>query len=173
MANSKKHILTLLLGMGLLFPGTAALADEEESALSLSIAYAGFAIPDHTPHGATLGIDYERGISDAVWLRASGGGGGMYDAGAPAYVAHAEVGVTYVIDVLRYVPHVDLGIGGIYLGGDNIDSTIKPMIQIGAGLDMLVSRDRSYGVFTRFESYLGRSAFFSLGVRTTWRWGFF
>ena len=163
--------LTLSIGLGLT-PGLA-LADEDESVLSLRLAYAGFSVPDRTPHGGTLGLDYERGISDAVWLRASGGGAAMYDAGSPYYLGHAEVGVTYVIDVLRYVPHVDVGIGGIYLRGDGIEDPIQPMIQIGGGLDMLVSRERSYGVFVRYESFLGRTAFFTAGARMSWRWGFF
>ena len=159
--------------MGLILVPGRALADEDESMFSLSLAYAGVSVPDHTPHGGALGIAYERGVSDAVWLRASCGAGAMYDAGAPAYLAHAEVGVTYVIDVLRYVPHVDLGIGGIYLHGDGIEDSLQPIIQIGGGLDLLVSRERSYGLFVRYESFLGRTAFFTAGARMSWRWGFF
>lgn len=166
----------LLLGL-LSLRASEALADEGESAISVSASYAGFSVPDHSPVGGTLGFDYERGVTDVLWLRASGGGGGFSDSGAPAYAGYAAVGITYVIDVLRYVPYVDLGVGGIYLHvdeeGEDFDNGVQPLVSVGAGLDLLTSPKRSYGVFARFESFLGRSAFFSLGARMTWRWGFF
>ncbi len=154
-----------------------ALADEGESALSLSAAFAGFSVPDHAPAGGTLGFDYERGVTDILWLRASAGGGAFSDAGSPAYAAYSEVGITYVIDVLRYVPYINVGIGAVYLQvedpGDDFENGVEPLISVGAGVDLLTSRSRSYGVFTRYESFLGKTAFFTAGARISWRWGFF
>jgi hypothetical protein len=168
----------LLLSLSLtILAAPPANADEGESAISVSASFAGFSVPDHSPVGGTLGFDYERGITDVLWLRASGGGGGFSDEGSPAYAGYSEVGITYVIDVLRYVPYVNLGVGGIYMQveepGDDFENGLQPLISIGAGVDILTSRNRSYGVYTRFESFLGRSAFYSLGARMSWRWGFF
>jgi hypothetical protein len=153
----------------------AAHADEGESVLSANTAAAGFSVPDHSALGAVAGADYEYGLTDLIWLRASGGAGAFYDrtAEAPAYGGYAEVGITYVLDVLRYVPHIDLGVGGLVMKGEDIEDPILPLISIGVGMDLLTSRTRSIGVFTRFESFLGQSAFFQLGMRTSWRWGFF
>ena len=150
-------------------------ADENESVFSLNAAGAGFSIPDHSALGGVLGVDYEYGLTDLIWLRASGGGGAFYDstAEAPAYAGYGEVGITYVLDVLRFVPHVDLGLGGIVMHGEDIEDPVQPLVSLGAGVDFLTSRSRSFGAFVRFESYLSRSAFFQLGVRASWRWGFF
>ncbi len=168
-ATALPFVLALLVS-----PHTAH-ADEEESALSLSSALAGFSVPDHSAIGGMLGGDYEYGLTDLIWLRASAGGGVLYDRDSQgsAYAGVAEVGITYVLDVLRYVPYVDLGVGGIYMQGDDIEDPLKPLIALGIGMDLLTSRKRSYGVFARFESFLGRSAFYQVGMRTTWRWGFF
>ncbi len=153
----------------------AAHADEGERVVSLNTAAAGFSIPDHRAFGGVVGADYEYGLTDLIWLRASGGGGVLYDttAEAPAYAGYGEVGITYFLDVLKYVPHVDLGVGGIVMHGDEIEQPVQPLVAIGGGLDLLESRSRSMGVFVRFESFLSRSAFFQLGVRTSWRSGFF
>lgn len=150
-------------------------ADEGESVFSLNTAAAGFSVPDHSAVGAIVGMDYEYGLTDLIWLRASGGGGVFHDstAGAPAYAGFGEVGITYVLDVLKYVPHVDLGVGGVFMEAKEIEDPIQPLISLGLGMDVLQSRTRSIGVFTRFESFLGRSALFQLGVRTSWRSGFF
>ncbi len=163
----------LLILMG----GGEALADEGESAFSLNAAVSGFSVPDHTPVGGTVGFDYERGVTDILWLRASAGGGALYDAGSPAYAGYSEVGITYAIDVLKQVPYINLGIGGVYLQvdepGEDFENGVKPLISAGAGVDWHTKRGRSYGIYTRYESFLGRSAFFTLGARISWRWGFF
>lgn len=156
-----------------------ATGDEGESVFSLSASAGGFSVPDHSPRGGWLGAEYERGITDVVWLRASASGGAFYDDGDPAYAGRSVIGVTYVIDILNRVPYLNLGVGGIVLHGegnsamaDPIGTRFEPLIEVGVGLDIL-SRDSSYGVFARFESYLGETAFFGVGARLSWRWGFF
>jgi hypothetical protein len=171
-----KGLPLCLLSLVLLSPSLAH-ADEGESALSLNAAFAGFSVPDHSPAGGSLGFDYERGITDILWIRASAGGAVFADGGSPAYGGYSEVGITYVIDILRYVPYINLGVGGVYLQveepGDDFENGLKPLISVGAGVDLLTERGRSYGLFTRYESFLGRSAFFLAGARMSWRWGFF
>ncbi|MCP4448252.1 MAG: hypothetical protein GY811_23375 [Myxococcales bacterium] len=174
MSRKPLSAAVVLLALALL-PAVPARADEGESVFSLNVAGAGFSVPDHSAMGGVLGADYEYSLTDLIWLRASGGGGAFYDttSEAPAYAGYAEVGITYVLDVLRYVPHVDLGVGGIVLHAEDIEEPVLPLISLGVGMDLLTSRTRSMGVFARFESFLGRSAFFQVGVRTSWRWGFF
>jgi len=167
------------LCLGTLFVATLsaassnAIADEGESAFSAGIALSGFSIPDHAPIGGLVGVDYEYSLTEAIWLKLSAGGGGYYDDGDPAFAGYSHIGISYLIDVLKYVPHIDLGVGVFAIRADEVENPILPLIELGVGLDFLVSRKRSYGVFARFESFLGRSAFYSIGVRRSWRWGFF
>ena len=86
--------------------GVAAEAGEDDRSLSLSLGYARFKVPEHDPDGGALALDYERGLSEALALRASAGGGLYHDAGDPAYSAHAVAGITYALDVLKYVPYL-------------------------------------------------------------------
>jgi hypothetical protein len=157
--------------------GGAAHAGEDDRSLSVFGGYGTYTIPDHSPAGGVLGLDYERGFSDSMSLRASGGLG-MYplddaDLGA-SYSGHATIGLTYLFDVLKYVPYVNLGAGAIVLtGGPVEDTTVKGLLELGVGLDILHSRSFSYGVQARLESFIQETSFFSAGVRATWRWGFF
>ncbi len=152
---------------------TDAMADEGESSFSVGVAASGFSIPDHSPVGGLVGVDYEYSVTEAVWLKLSAGGGAYYDDGNPAYAGYSHIGISYLIDVLQYVPHIDLGVGALAVGADDVEDPLLPLIEVGVGMDFLTSKERSYGVFARFESFLGRSAFYSVGVRRSWRWGFF
>jgi hypothetical protein len=151
-----------------------AAADEGESALSIELSFASFSIPDHDGQGGALGLEYERGLSDEFWIRASAAGA-LYRGGedGTSYAGHGAVGLTYVVDVLKYVPYLHAGIGAAALGGDAIDREFHPVAELGAGLDILAHRGLSYGAFLRLGSFLDDSAFFTGGLRITWRWGFF
>ncbi len=151
-----------------------AAADEGESALSVGLSFASFTIPDHDGQGGALGIEYERGLSDAFWLRLSATGA-VLDGGddGTRYAGHAAVGLTYVVDVLKYVPYLHAGIGAVALGGGAVDGELHPVAEIGVGLDVLARRGLSYGAFARLGSFLDDSAFVTAGLRMTWRWGFF
>ncbi len=150
----------------------AAHAEEDERAFSLSLSYARYTIPDHEPDGGVIGIDYERGLSDAVWLRGSVGGG-LYYSDGPAYSGHAIIGLTYAFDVLKYVPYANVGVGAIIVAGDEFDTEIEPLIEIGGGVDFLRSREFSWGFVVRYETFTNETSFVTSGVRMTWRWGFF
>ncbi len=154
-----------------------AAAGEDDRSLSLSGSYATYSIPDHAPAGAALGLEYERGFSDAMSFRV-GGGGGIYFAslgedGKTSYSTHATVGITYLFDVVRYVPYATVGLGGIWIFGGGQDAKLNALVEFGVGLDILQSRRFSWGVQARLESFVQETSFFTAGVRATWRWGFF
>jgi hypothetical protein len=164
-------VVAVLVG-AFLAEETQALASPGEQAISVSLNYATFRVPEHDPNGSVLGFDYERGFTDVVWLRVTGGGGAYYDDDF-SYSGHATVGLTYSFDVLKYVPYANLGIGGIVLGGGGVETDVHALVELGLGVDILHSRTFSYGVQLRFESFLQETSFFTGGVRATWRWGFF
>jgi hypothetical protein len=152
-----------------------AAADEGESALSVDVAFDSFTIDDHDGQGGGLGLEYERGLSDAFWLRGAAAGA-VYRGGdreGTTYAGRASVGLTYVIDVLKYVPYLQAGLGGVALGGGALDTKVHPIAEIGIGLDLLARRGLSYGMFARVGSNLGDNAFITAGLRVSWRWGFF
>lgn len=148
-------------------------AGEDDRALSLSLSYGSYTLPEHSPRGSVLGIDYERGFSEVLSFRASTGGGLYLEDGNRSYSGHLVVGITYLMDVLKYVPYINLGLGGIVLGGGGVDTNVNALLEMGIGLDVLHSRTFSYGAVIRFESYIQETSFFTAGLRMTWRWGFF
>jgi hypothetical protein len=168
-----KPICALAAGLAIAVAAPAADASEDDRAFSVSLNYGRYTLDeDISPDGGVVGFDYEHGISDPISLRASAGGGLYYQDG-PAYSGHAVVGVTYLFDVLKYVPYANIGAGGIVLGGDGFDTQLEPLIEIGFGVDFLRSREFSWGVLARYETYFNETSFFTAGARLTWRWGFF
>ena len=150
-----------------------AAASEGERAFSVSLNYGHFELDeDIAPDGGVIGFDFERGLSDAISLRASAGGGVYYEDGM-AYSGHAVLGFTYLFDVLKYVPYANLGVGAIVVNGSGFDTTVEPLIEIGFGLDILQDREFSWGFQARYETYTNKTRFFTVGMRATWRWGFF
>ena len=152
----------------------AAQASEGERTLSVSAGYATFRGDDRTPHGGAVGVGYEYGLSDALWLRGSGTAGGYADDGSFAWSSHATVGVTYVFDVLKYVPYANLGAGVLLTdsGADDAPIAVDPIVELGVGLDVLASRERSYGGYVRVST-LSNTTLFTAGFRLSWRSGFF
>jgi hypothetical protein len=165
--------IVLALALTLVAGAAPARADDGESALSISAGYSSFAIPEHEPPGGALGLEYEHGIGDSMWVRAAAAGG-VYggDEGA-AYAGLASLGITYVVDVLRYLPYLHAGVGGALLGGGALDTQAHPLVELGAGVDLLRGRDLSYGLWARVGSFIDDSATVGAGFRVTWRWGFF
>lgn len=162
-------VMALALGAG----AAPVAADDGERALSISAGYSSFAIPEHEPPGGALGLEYEHGIGDTMWVRAAAAGGVYGGAEGPAYAGLGSLGITYVVDVLRYVPYLHAGLGGVLLGGGVIETQVHPLVELGAGVDLLRGRDLSYGVWARIGSFLDDSATVGAGARVTWRSGFF
>ena len=148
-------------------------ASDGETAVSVFAGYARFSVPDYDLDGGGLGVDYERGFSEILSWRVSAGGSVHSAEDGMAYSAHATAGITYLFDVLKWVPYANLGVGAITITGDGIDREVHPLIELGFGIDRLASRTFSYGVQVRVESFITNTAFVTGGVRLTWRWGFF
>lgn len=163
-----------------------ASADEGETALSAYGGLASFAVDGEdsdetsTGLGFGVGIDYERGLTEALWLRLSGGGA-LYSGRPTSASGVATAGVTYVFDVLKYVPYGHVGVGGAVLWADRApgepeprrETTLVPVIELGGGLDILSGDDFSWGVHLRLQSFVTETALFTAGLRLSWRWGFF
>lgn len=150
-----------------------AWADDGERAVSISAGYSSFAIPEHEPPGGALGLEYEHGIGDTMWFRAAAAGGIYGGDDGAAYAGIGSVGITYVVDVLKYLPYLHAGLGGAVLGGGVIETQVHPLIELGAGVDLLRSRDLSYGLWARVGSFIDDAATVGAGFRVTWRSGFF
>ncbi len=152
--------------------GSAARAGEDDRSLSLSLGYATYSVPDYSPPGLALGVEYERGFSEVMAFRVAAGGAGYYE-GDPSFSGHLVVGLTYLFDVLKYVPYINGGVGGMVIAGPAVDTKVTPFVELGVGLEILHSRSFSYGALVRFESLLQETHFFSAAARVTWHWGFF
>lgn len=181
--------------VALLVLGTPSVADaaEGERIIALGLDYATWTVPQEIPgtqvdevanRGGAFAIDGLYGWNDTLWLRASARAGlGRAQLGDEdhrlAWDAGATFGVRYAIDVLRYVPFVDLGLGVLLLGdaGDEsaaqVDTTLEPVVELGLGLDVLESRTFSWGVVLRFDSFASQAVFFTAGARVAFRWGYF
>ena len=163
-----------------------AIADEGETTLSAYGGFASFAIDAEdsddtsTGLGFGLGVDYERGLTETLWLRLSGGGA-LYSGRPTSASGQATIGLTYVFDVLKYVPYGHVGAGGAVLWADRApgepepmrETSLVPLIELGGGLDILSGDDFSWGVHLRLQSFVTQTALFTAGLRLSWRWGFF
>ncbi len=162
-----------------LFPALASAAGGEKL-LSFTPSFAMFTLSQGTDQaaenidavGGTLQLEYEHGVTDSLWIRGAIGGG-AYGTGGLGYSGSGVLGVTYAIDVLKYVPYINVGVGAIHLRGGSLDTDTKAFIELGIGLDILRSRSFSYGFVARFDSFASEIAFFTVGARATWRWGYF
>ena len=173
---------------------------EGERALSLSAGYATFSTPGKKvgnmeppalspDFGLTLSGVYERSLGSDFELRgelagAYFHGGEIMDQSPSSYVALIDAGFVFRFDVLKDVPYAFGGLGVMTSGGGPIDRGAQGVFVIGGGLDILTSREHSWGAEVRlgFDFTLpgkgdsgGASnvALVTLALRHTIRWGFF
>jgi hypothetical protein len=136
--------------------------------------------------GASAGLHYTYGLSDAFNLVADAGWSlvalneGLTDPttprNRPTNVTHADVGLAYVLDVLRWVPWGALEIGGYALDGGTLDSVkVLPGAAVAVGLDYRLNRSWSVGgsgrehlLFTDMSTY---PSFLQLLARVEYVWG--
>lgn len=170
--------------------GTAAPAMAEgERALSIGLGWATFSVPGEavdnmapptiTPDvGGAASVTYEHSISSDLSLRVEGAfgvfyGGGTEEQSKVSYAGLVDAGGVFRFDVLKYVPYLFGGVGAVATTGGPIDGGVDFVVAIGGGLDVLLSRARSYGFEARLASFGGDTTVFTLGVRGTVRWGYF
>jgi hypothetical protein len=170
----------LLVATSILLPVAApyARAGDGESALSPSVGYATYSTLDKMGQsvsptiGGAAGATYERGVSEALSWRVSAIGGG-FTGGGTTWAAWGAAGLVYRFDVLKYVPYVEVSGGAILLGGGPLPTGVHPLLELGGGVDWLRSRDRSWGIEARLGSFANDTTVFTVGIRSTWRWGYF
>ena len=157
----------------ILLPSSVASAGPDDRSLSVVGGYSRYLVSDKGANGAILGVEYDRGLSESFFIRGHLSGGAHFGDGN-IKTGTAILSVGYVLDVLKYVPSAELGVGAVYFTeNDRSDSAVEPMIRIGLGFDILTSRSYSYGTFVRFDSFLSDSGVFTAGFRGSYRWGFF
>jgi hypothetical protein len=174
--------------MGSLAPGAALLVAvawtgparaDDERAVSIAAGFATYATPDAkmeatlTPTaGAAVAATYERALGDEVSWRADLVVAGYLGGGA-ALSGLGSVGLVYRIDVLKYVPYVDVGVGALGRAGGPFATGVEPALRVGGGVDLLRSRARSVGVAVALTSFASATTTMTVAVRSTWRWGYF
>lgn len=155
-------------------------AGDGESAASVGLGVGTYVLPGEDEDetiapiaGGVVVASYERGFSESLSWRVELSGA-VYGGGGVSWGAAAAGGLVYRFDVLKYVPYALVELGGSVLSGGPIpERVIDPIVQLGGGVDMLTSRDRSYGIEARVASFAGDTTTVSLGFRVTHRWGYF
>lgn len=160
--------------------GTAH-AGDGETAVSAALGWSTYATPNPDPEemetlsptfGGGVAATYERGFGDYASWRVHGAGA-VYSGGGLAATGLVTAGLSYRVDVLRYVPYVVAGVGGLVRTGGPFATGVEPVLEIGGGVDWLRGRDRSWGGALSITGFASDTTTVSLTVRSTWRWGFF
>lgn len=162
---------------------------EGERALSVGLSWATFSVPGvaegnmeppavNPDVGGALAATYEQAISSDFSLRGELAGGLFYggeamNQSALSYAGLIDAGAVFRFDVLKYVPYAFGGIGAVMTTGGPVGDRTNFVLALGGGLDVLMSRSRSWGIEARLASFGGDVTIFTFGVRATTRWGYF
>ena len=176
-----------------MLPAICAVAHADgERAVSITGGYATFSTPGtkmgnmeppalSPDFGLTLSGVFERAVSTDFELRAEGGfayfhGGEEMKQSPSAYTELADVGLVFRFDVLKDVPYAFGGVGVMHSSGGPIDRGWEGIVVVGGGLDILTSRERSWGGEVRLGfDFAGANnvTLVTLSLRHSYRWGFF
>ena len=152
------------LGVLVIAFGGVALADEKEVIVAVEPAFALMHVNSSTAWGGGAGLDLSYGVTDAVAIRATGAFTGHSleaTTGGPAGTLlawHAGLGLTYTIDIVRVVPYIDFAVG--VMGTERpapAGATVTNNqlgVEIGVGVDYLISRRWAVGVVVRYHAFL-------------------
>jgi hypothetical protein len=131
----------------------------------------------NTLTGGGFGVHYTYGITDAINLVADGGAS-LMPWGAPslATMSNVDLGLAYVLDVLRWVPWGAVEAGGYALTGNAVGGTqVLPGFALALGCDYRFDRSWAVGIVLRQHMlFTDMSTFpsFTQGlIRVGYTWG--
>lgn len=177
----------LSLGLGLVLIPVVATAAERQHHLGL--APVGNLVKVRR-NGVNLGVGatalYTYGLTDQFNLMAEAShsflGLGKTDSPVappirPGFMSSGAVGISYVLDVLRWVPYAGVLASGNVLGGGSLPGAFfAPGGQLAAGLDYQFSRNlvigagfRQHFLLTKLKDYPSYSSLF---LKLEWQWGY-
>jgi len=127
--------------------------------------------------GASAGLHYTYGLSDAFNLVADADSGVLFlGVPTPATLTHGDVGIAYVLDVLRWVPWGSAEVGGYGFTGASVGGTFLPGAALAVGLDYRFDRSWAAGIVVREHLFFTNINLFPsltegfLRVGYTWGW---
>jgi hypothetical protein len=133
-------------------PARATGADEKQISASLGFVLAGGG--DSARPGIQAGVEATMGLTDTWAGRAALSNSWQPEAPSarPGHVTAVSLGATYSLDVVRWVPFVDLGFSLVDLRGDGTSSQrLGP--QVGLGVEYLLSRRWTLAALARFDTF--------------------
>lgn len=158
----------------------SASAVERENQIGLELGVPMLVVhgnPSTVASGTSLGLHYTYGLSDAFNFVADADSGVLFlGVPTPATLTHADVGLAYVLDVLRWVPWGSAEVGGYGLTGKSIGGTFLPGAALAVGLDYRFDRSWAAGVVIREHLFVTNINLFPsltegfVRVGYTWGW---
>jgi hypothetical protein len=179
-----KRWLGLALALAVLSVSPLASGVERESQIGLE-AGVPMLVVQHgksaTLSGIGGGLHYTYGISDAFNFVADAGSAAMpwgaSGASSMSTMSNVDLGLAYVLDVLRWVPWGALEAGGYALTGNPVGGTqVLPGFAIALGLDYRIDRQWAVGLVLRQHMLFTDASTFPsltqglLRVGYTWGW---
>ena len=180
-------LLGLAFAVGVTTPSGSASAAEKSHHLALAPIGALLKVKDQAVSvGGGASAMYTYGLTDQLNLMAEvshsfvGIGqhlGSLPPGVRPGFVSTGAAGISYVLDVLRWVPYGGVLLSGNAVGGGNLPNAVfAPGGQLALGLDYQFSRHVVAGVgfrqhlfFTKLSEYPSYSTFF---LKAEWQWGY-
>ena len=172
---------SLAFAVPMLALAPTARAAEGESSISVAASFAALLVDqgtggrsdEKTGQGALVGVAYQRGFGDSFWLRVGVGGGAASSRDQVGSFWVGTVGLTYAVDILKYVPYVGLGAGVVAVAGGPFDTHVDPVVDLAAGIEVQSSASFAYGIEARFDAVATKTTLFTIGPRLVWKWGYF
>jgi hypothetical protein len=136
-------------------PAHATGPGEKQVAASVGFALAG---DDDGAHpGMQASIEAAMGLTDAWAGRAAVSSSWQAASGGPRYVTEVSLGAGYSLDVVRWVPFLDLGFSLADLRGNGASSQrLGP--QVGLGVEYQLSRRWTIAALAHFDYFALRLA---------------
>jgi hypothetical protein len=134
------------------FSGVAMAAGEGEKQVAASLGFAMADVEGKARTGVQVGVEATKGLTDS-WAGHVGVSYALLP-GPPPYRLHhlttVALGATYSLDVLRWVPFLDLGLSVADLRS-SADGSQYLGPQVGLGVDYLLTRGWSLAALAHFD----------------------